>query len=249
MDKGRLNLKIDMKIALASYLFKDGDIDFNLSQIKKALSSAKGKADIVCFGESFLQGFDALSWNFDKDKDIAISQNSPVMQKICDLTLQFGVDLLLGYIERDEEALFSSCAVIQDGKIIHNYRRVSKGWKQFDITDFHYQEGKEIKPFFYRGKEFLLAICGDLWDFPERFKTNCIVLWSVFCDFEEEHYEEFEKEYAEQAAKVADDVLMINSLSDGYEVNSVRGGTFHFCRGKIKAQTANAKEDMLFVEL
>ncbi len=248
MDKGRLNLKIDMKIALASYLFKDGDIDFNLSQIKKALSSAKGKADIVCFGESFLQGFDALSWNFDKDKDIAISQNSPVMQKICDLTLQFGVDLLLGYIERDEEALFSSCAVIQDGKIIHNYRRVSKGWKQFDITDFHYQEGNEIKPFFYRGKEFLLAICGDLWDFPERFKTKSPILWSVFVNYEGD-YQEFLSEYAEQASKVANNVLMINSLSSNPESRDIHGGAFHFCAGKVKAQTENDTEDMLIVEI
>lgn len=238
-----------MKIGLASYKFIDNDIDFNISQIKKALESANGKADIVCFGESFLQGFDSLSWSFESDKDIAISQDSTTMQEICALSVEFGVDLLIGYIERDREALFSSCAVIEKGKIIHNYRRVSKGWKQYDVTDFHYQEGNEIKPFSYRGKDFLLAICGDLWVYPERFKTKCIVLWSVFCDFEEEHYEEFEKEYAEQAAKVADDVLMINSLSDGYEVNSVRGGTFHFCRGKIKAQTANAKEDMLFVEL
>ena len=238
-----------MKIGLASYKFIDNDIDFNILQIKKALESAKGKADIVCFGESFLQGFDSLSWSFESDKNIAISQDSTTMQEICALTVQFGVDLLIGYIERDGEELFSSCAVIEKGKIIHNYRRVSKGWKQYDITDFHYQEGNEIKPFSYHGKDFLLAICGDLWDYPERFKTNCIVLWSVFCDFEEEHYEDFEKEYAEQAAKVADDVLMINSLSDGYEVNSVRGGTFHFCCGKIKAQTANAKEDMLFVEL
>ena len=240
-----------MKLALASYEFKNGDIAFNLSQLKRGIASLRGKADLVCFGETFLQGFDALCWDFEKDKKTAIKQDSELMKKICELTTLYGIDLVFGYIEKageSAEELYSSCAVIQNGKIIHNYRRVSKGWKQFDITDYHYKEGNEIKPFLYRGREFLIAICGDLWDFPERFKDDCPIIWGVFVNYEGE-YKEFLEEYTEQSSKVAHDVFMINSLSDKPESHDIHGGAFHFCKGKIKAQTKNDAEDMLIVQI
>lgn len=41
-----------MKIALASYEFVNNNLEFNLTQIEKALGNAKNKADMVCFGES-----------------------------------------------------------------------------------------------------------------------------------------------------------------------------------------------------
>lgn len=58
-----------MKTALASAKIVDGDINFNLSQMKRYMKEAKANgAELVCFGEAFLQGFNALSWQFDKDK-------------------------------------------------------------------------------------------------------------------------------------------------------------------------------------
>ena len=57
-----------MRIALAAYAFKNGDIGFNLSQIERGFKDAHGKADILCFGECFLQGFDALNWDFENDR-------------------------------------------------------------------------------------------------------------------------------------------------------------------------------------
>lgn len=50
-----------MKIGLASYKFINQDLSFNLSQIEKAMQAAQGSVDLLCFGETFLQGFDALN--------------------------------------------------------------------------------------------------------------------------------------------------------------------------------------------
>lgn len=50
-----------MKIGLVSFECKNKDIDFNLSQIHKAMSEMQGKVDVLCFGETFLQGFVSLS--------------------------------------------------------------------------------------------------------------------------------------------------------------------------------------------
>ena len=51
-----------MKIALASARIVDRDIKYNLSRMEHYMTEAKGSgADLVCFGEAFLQGFNALS--------------------------------------------------------------------------------------------------------------------------------------------------------------------------------------------
>ena len=67
-----------MKIGLVSYEFKNGEIEYNIKKIEKAIISANGKADLLCFGETFLQGFDSLSWNYETDKDVAITKDSSI---------------------------------------------------------------------------------------------------------------------------------------------------------------------------
>ncbi len=57
-----------MRIGLVSYAFKNKDIAFNIGEIEKVLSETTGRVDLLCFGEAFLQGFDALCWDYDIDK-------------------------------------------------------------------------------------------------------------------------------------------------------------------------------------
>ena len=109
-----------MKIGLVSYEFKNGKIEYNIEKIENAIISANEKADLLCFGETFLQGFDSLSWNYEIDKDIAITQDSVVMEKLKNLSEKHKIDLGIGYIEREKEKIFSSFVVIEKGKIIHN---------------------------------------------------------------------------------------------------------------------------------
>ena len=54
-----------MRIALASARVRNNDMAFNLSQMRKYMAQAREQnADLVCFGEAFLQGFDALFCGF-----------------------------------------------------------------------------------------------------------------------------------------------------------------------------------------
>ena len=234
-----------MKIGLAPYKFKNNDIGFNLSQIEKAMSSVQGKVDLLCFGETFLQGFDALSWEYEKDKDIAVSLDSPIMLRLCELTRHYGVDLLLGYLEKDSDCIYSSCAVLERGKIAHNYRRISKGWKE-PIADEHYKEGQETREFLYRGRQFQLALCGDLWDFPERFKTDHMLLWAIYVNFTLEDWKGYEMEYAAQAQLAAKQTLLVNSISDDPKAH---GGAFYFVDGEIERRVAYDQEEILIVEV
>ena len=114
------------------------------------------------------------------------------------------------YVYRNGEILYSSCIVLSGGKIVHNYRRVSRGWKEYTRTDFHYCEGEDTEPFELYGKKIMPALCGDLWDAPERFKTDHLLIWPVYVNYTPEEWENGAlDEYAEQAFLASGDTLMI----------------------------------------
>lgn len=235
-----------MKIGLASYKFINQDLSFNLSQIEKAMQAAQGSVDLLCFGETFLQGFDALNWDYGHDRDFAVASDSSLMRDLCDLTLRYGVDLLFGYFERDEDCIYSSCAVLEKGRLVHNYRRISKGWKEYTITDEHYREGTDTGAFRYHGQSIMLALCGDLWESPERFQTDGLLIWPVYVNFERNEWPGYEIKYAKQAQLAAHETLMINSLSDNPKSY---GGAFHFVDGTLRKKTAYDREEILIVEV
>ena len=235
-----------MKIGLASYGFRNNDVAFNTAQMERAMKAAQGKVDLLCFGETFLQGFDALSWKYERDKDVAVAADSGVMRRLGDMTLAYGIDLLFGYIERDGDGLYSSCAVIESGELTYHYRRVSKGWKEYSITDGHYREGTETGGFSYRGQPMKIALCGDLWDFPERFQTDGPLIWPVYVNFELEDWPRYEAEYATQAALAARRTLMVNPIS-GDPVS--HGGAFYFVDGKIEKRLDYDTEGILIAEV
>lgn len=234
-----------MKIGLASYKFINNNIEFNISQIEKALK-ASAKVDLMCFGETFLQGFDALSWSFEADKSIAISLCSECFDRLKKLSLDYETDILLGYVERDGDSLYSSCAVIIDGEIAFNYRRISKGWKEFTITDHHYKEGTSVDSFEYKNRHVKIALCGDMWDYPERFVSDDLLIWPVYVNFSLEEWSKYKSEYAEQANKACRNTLMVNSLSDA---PTSHGGAFYFKDGTVESQTDFDDETMLVIDI
>ncbi len=236
-----------MRIGLVSYRCENGNIAFNMSQIERAMKRAEGKAELLCFGEAFLQGFDALCWEYDADREMALALSSETMARLKGWTVRYGMSLATGYIERDQEKLYSSCAVIADGRIIHNYRRISKGWKEYAKTDGHYCEGDQTGTFRLYGKEIMLALCGDLWEDPERFRTEHLLLWPVYVNCTVEEWDSgLLDEYAAQSFLAANDVLMINPI-DRDPVN--HGGSFCFHHGKTLAKIPFDREDILIVDI
>ena len=235
-----------MKIGLAVYKFENNDIEFNISQIEKAIQQSQRNVELLCFGETFLQGFDSLTWDYKTDKDTAITQDSRIMQRLCDLSVQYQIDLLFGYVEREKGAIYSSCAVIAQGHLIHNYRRISKNWKEYSRTDSHYCEGTTTGEFLYHGKKIMIALCGDLWLFPERFKTDDLLIWPVYVNFDMEEWQNYEHEYAEQALLACPKTLMVNSITDDPVSH---GNAFYFLNGRIEQKFYYDTEGVLIVEV
>lgn len=245
-----------MKIALASSTVITRNIQHNLSSMIQTIEQCSGKADMVVFGESSLQGFECLTWNYETDCHIAVSQNDPRMMRIRDAARQNKTAVSFGYIEKADGALFSSQIVIDaEGMVIHNFHRVSVGWKEYWHTDSHYQEGANFEVFSYKGKQFAIALCGDLWTEgrPEEMRNlNAdIVLWPVWCDYEAQKWNESIKyEYDEQAALCGDCVLYVNPFCADPDVSdAASGGAACFKAGVITEETPAGKRDILIVEL
>ena len=240
-----------MKIALASAKFVNRNVSFNISQIEQYMLRAKEQgADLVCFAEAFLQGFDALDWNYETDKTMAVSIESDLFKSICKLTKTVGIDLLFGFIECEGENLYSSCALVGNGNLIHCYRRISRGWKEYTKTDAHYKEGTSVDVFQYRGRTCLIALCGDLWDAPEQFrKGQNILFWPVYVNFGiEEWHREFLAEYIEQASLAGSTVLMVNAISEKPD-DEAFGGCYRFENGAARAALPMGEKGLLVVEV
>ena len=236
-----------MKIGLVSFQCRNGDPAFNMSQVERALKESQGRIDLLCFGEAFLQGFDSLTWDYETDKETALSQDSGPIARLKDWSVQYSTALLTGYIEKSDDRLFSSCIVIAEGQILYNYRRISKGWKEYSKTDEHYCEGNAVEGFRFHGKDFMLGLCGDLWDHPEKFRTESPLIWPIYVNYSLEDWEqEILADYASHASKIARDVFMVDPL-DADPVN--HGGAFHFRNGQIVDRLPFDREGILIVEI
>ncbi len=236
-----------MKIGLVSCRSENGNTAFNLSQIECFLKLNAGKVDLLCFGEAFLQGFDSLNWDYEHDREVAVSRDSEIFERLKGWTVSYDTAIMLGYLERQQESIYSSCAVIADGVIIHNYRRISRGWKEYTRTDHHYREGNEVTAFQFKGRKMLIALCGDLWDYPERFRTDGLLLWPVYVNYSLEQWQDgLVQEYADQAALVCNEALMVNPLDDDPVSH---GGAFHFRKGKVVEMIPFDTEAALITEV
>lgn len=237
-----------MKIALAVPKIADGDISYNIGKMEYFMNLAKSNgADIVCFGEAFLQGFNCLSWDFDIDKNIAISTDSEIFGNICKLTEKIDIDLMFGYNELYGDSIYSSCAFIVKGRLLYNYRRISKGWKESDKTDYHYKEGNSVDTFEYMGKKCVIGLCGDLWDYPERFALNeDLLFWGVYVSWTVDEWESTGKfEYAQQSNKCCKNTVYVNSICD----NDAFGGAEYFAGENIVCELPLWNEDILVIDI
>lgn len=238
----------DITIALASKPFVNGDVSANLTTMLRTMQDASARgADLVCFGESFLQGFDSLCWTYEKDRTMALTQSAAPIVSLRDASRTLGVDVLFGYIERDGETLYSSCMLVEKGEIVSNYRRMSQGWKEYDRTDDHYREGMEPAVFAYRGWTCAVTLCGDLWDerTQDRFHLGeNILFWPVYCGYTPEEWQQGARgEYAAQCRESAPLTLFVDSICPG----DSQGGCAVFQDGTAVAELPPGSEGLLIV--
>lgn len=242
----------DVKAVLCCVKFVNGDVRHNICKITSACEKFSGSADMLVFGEAFLQGFDGLTWEYEKDKYIAVTGDSPEIAEICEAAKKNDIAVCFGYMERMGEEIYSSYMVVSGrGEIVCNYRRMSVGWK-VQSAGGHYKEGGAPAVFDMNGLKFGVALCGDLWtdDVAECIKA-CrpdVILWPVYTDFEPDVWNTTEKwEYAERAAVYCSRVLLVNSVRDGE--GFAKGGGAYFADGRIMSEVPAGDEGLLEVKI
>lgn len=235
-------------IALASAETLDGQTARNMSVMLDAMAEAAAHGvDMICFGESFLQGFNALTWRWEQDRMMAESVDGPVVGRLAEASAAMDIALAFGLIERDGEALYSTYLVLEGGRLLCRYRRMSRGWKEFTRTDGHYREGQEAASFLWHDRRLAVALCGDVWDVPDRFRLGeDVLLWPVYCSYTPEEWTGgTTEEYAAQCADLAPTTLMVNSLCPGDSA----GGCFRFSAGRIAERLAPGEAGLLYCTL
>ncbi|MCK9477382.1 MAG: carbon-nitrogen hydrolase family protein [Candidatus Muirbacterium halophilum] len=240
-----------MEIGLVSCFNRSGNIDFNLSQIEKFCCKGFEKGiDLICFGEAFIQGFDALKWDFDVDRNVAVDVNSSEIFFIRSAASRFSVAISVGFIEFCDGLIYSSNIVIdKSGNVIDIFRRISPGWKE-EIASSEYKEGSCFNRFELEGISFSTAICGDLWfedniDDITRLNSD-VVLWPLYIDYSADEWNNHAVfEYAEQIRKIGVPVLMINNITE----NGANVGCAVFQNGCIKKKSDMGIESILLFSI
>lgn len=245
-----------MKIALASAPVMNKKTDFNLQKMIDYMKVCSQKAELILFGETALQGFDSLCWDYEQDKSTAVSLTDKPIQRACGAARENKIALSFGFIERGDDALYSSQIFIgKNGEIVNVFRRVSIGWKEYTKTDAHYCEGESFEKFRYGNKQFAIGLCGDLWTEgkPDEMKglNADVVLWPVWCDYDPEEWNKTIKyEYADQAALCGKEVLLVNPYCADPELKEyAAGGCVHFQNGKIQDEHPSGKPGVLIVDV
>lgn len=244
-----------MKCALAAIGFINEDIQHNKNVIMETMVKCSDEADIVIFGEAFLQGFYGATFETEHDEKLALSQNDLIIKEICSVAKEYKIAVSFGFIEKAEGYFYSSQMTIDsNGNIIDVYRRVSPGWKE-EFANEQYREGKGFHIFSYMDRKIVVGLCGDFW-FDENINEvkqvlPDVVFWPVYTDFNYNEWNTSMKyEYAEQAGKIGGKVLYVNSVcKDKDEDEIARGGAVLFIDGKIGREIPAGKEGILFVEV
>lgn len=244
-----------MKIVLAAAPVRTGDMAFNVETMRRAVADWSGRAELIVFGESVLQGFDCLCFDYARDAETGVDVTGEPIRALREAAREGGIALSFGFIRRREENLYS-CQIFIDagGEIVELYHRVSPGWKEISLADGHYREGEGFHCFSCQGRRFAIALCGDLWteDWPEKMGALSpeILLWPVWCDYDPGEWNgSVKEEYAVQAARCGKTVLLVNPYCADGTPGCAAGGCACFREGKIVAELPAGEAGCLLVEV
>ncbi|MDD7732418.1 MAG: carbon-nitrogen hydrolase family protein [Firmicutes bacterium] len=245
-----------MKFALAAKGFINEDPDFNKGVILETLDDYRDRADMVLFGEAFLQGFYGPTFDLGHDLKMALALDHPVFEEIARKARETSIAVSFGFIEREGETIYSSQVTIDSqGKLVDVFRRVSSGWKVKGAGE-SYREGEGFHSFLLEGRKMAVGLCGDLW-FDENIRQIKdlrldLLLWPVYTDFPfKEWNSSIKYDYAAQANRACSRTLLVNSfcLDKRNEEEIAKGGAALFLQGKIGKDLPAGEEGVLFVEI
>ncbi|WP_417392477.1 carbon-nitrogen hydrolase family protein [Gimesia sp.] len=135
------------------------DLEQSLAKINEyAMWAAAEGAALVCFPESYLQGYTTVeTLARERALDISSRPFADILKQLASLQ----PTLVIGFIEQAEEQLFISAAIVRQGRLLgcHRKTRLAPGERLFD-------PGTETPTFEVEGLRFGVNICYEL-NLPE----------------------------------------------------------------------------------
>lgn len=227
-----------MKIILETLESIDYDMKTNiLNMISKIQSAAHQQADLICFGESFLQGVQVLSWDPIQDAHLAIKIYSVEMKILMECAKYYQIAIAFGFYEECYRSFYSSYVFIDDqGMILDMYRCCNADWQDNQADTSRYRSGTSFHTFTYKGKRFISTLGNDLNDsqFVEKineFEKDIILCPTVGC-IDEEAWAQKQAQFIAQYIRVNQDLLIIPTLS----LQSCVGTSIYLHEGKVEKE-------------
>lgn len=231
------------------------DLDHNLSTMHTAFMEARKQGtDLIVFGEAFLNGFDALNFNYMHDAMKALFIRGREITQIRSWACEYRMAVGFGFYENDKGNLFSSYLVIDhQGVIQGHYRRVSQGWRMKN-TCYEYKEGQEFITFTLNQTSITILVCGDLWEdsllmpIIDKDAVTDLFLWPVHCDYPvEQWHESVREEYRQRSQILAKPVLFVNNYID--QEDRAKGGAYLWHWGRELYALPYGEPGLLKVEV
>lgn len=227
-----------MKIGLCAEYSEERNVSGNLERLRAQAREASGQGiELLFFGEAYLQGFGAMTFDYAEDIERALGIHGAELAEVRAVAAEYGIGIGVGFYENYKGAIYSSYLVVDDrGNSFLHYRRRSEGWKMPHACA-DYREGKNFKSGTFRGKRFAVMICGDFWedalleDLVALEEEVDVFVWPVHCDYSVERWEVTEKEnYRERSAILGKPVLYCNNWQP--EEETAKGGAYHWHLGR-----------------
>lgn len=168
LDSNRVN------IASLSYIPVKWNKDANIAIMEKMIRQAASEgAQVLVTPEGALEGYliDEMRKSPEREKweplffEIAEPLDGPSVMKVREWAKELGVDIVLGFLERNGDILYNSCAWIDpNGNVLHVHRKTQLAEPYFDPPYYH--PGSVIKAFDTRFGRVGMLICYER-QFPE----------------------------------------------------------------------------------
>ena len=150
----------EIKIALAQINVTVGAVEKNVNQIIEFATRARDdlQSDLLVCSELVLTGYPPEDLLMRPGFNTRVEEQ---LQRLCE-SVQ-GIDLIVGYPKKTPEGLFNVGALIENGKITHEYRKVKlPNYSVFDEKRY-FLPGNQACVIEYKDLIVGLTVCEDIW--------------------------------------------------------------------------------------
>lgn len=148
----------NIQIAAAQFEIKNGDKEYNLAKICELTAQAVEKgAEVVSFHECCISAYSFVQ-QLSKEQLMELAEpvpNGKSIQRLMEISREFHVPLLAGFIERDGNRLYNTYFCVDGNELVANYRKLHA------FINPHIASGDEYCLFNLRGWKCGILICYD----------------------------------------------------------------------------------------